>query len=87
VVQPDGSLAGVFTDGDLRRTLDKPVNVHGMSMAEVMTANCKTASPGQMAAECVRILEQYKITALLVVDGQNLVGALNVHDLLRAGVM
>jgi arabinose-5-phosphate isomerase len=88
VVNPDGSLAGVFTDGDLRRTLDNPVDVHQTTMAEVMTANCKTARPEQMAAECVRILEQYKITALLIVDDENnLVGALNVHDFFRAGVM
>jgi arabinose-5-phosphate isomerase len=57
-------------------------------MADVMTRKCKTARPEQLAAESVRILETQKITALLVVNEQNaLVGALNVHDLLRAGVM
>jgi len=88
IVTPDGKLAGVFTDGDLRRTLDQPINIHDTTMADVMTRQCKTARPEQLAAESVRILETQKITALLVVDDQNaLVGALNVHDLLRAGVM
>jgi arabinose-5-phosphate isomerase len=88
VVMPDGKLAGVFTDGDLRRTLDPPIDIHTTTMADVMTKQCKTVRPEQLAAEAVRILETHKITALLVVDEQNrLVGALNVHDLLRAGVM
>ena len=88
IVTKDGKLAGVFTDGDLRRTLDPPIDIHDTTMADVMTQHCKTAQPEQLAAECVRILETHKITALLVVDDQNtLVGALNVHDLLRAGVM
>lgn len=88
IVMPDGRLAGVFTDGDLRRTLDKPIDIHAITMADVMTRHCKTAGPEQLAAESVRILETQKITALLVVDDEDrLVGALNVHDLLRAGVM
>ncbi|MAF84011.1 MAG: D-arabinose 5-phosphate isomerase [Chromatiales bacterium] len=88
IVTADDQLAGIFTDGDLRRTLDQPINIHDITMADVMTQNCKTARPEQLAAESVRILETQKITALLVVDDQNkLVGALNIHDLLRAGVM
>jgi arabinose-5-phosphate isomerase len=88
IVTPDGGLAGVFTDGDLRRTLDPPIDIHNTTMADVMTKHCKTARPEQLAAESVRILETNKITSLLVVDDRNkLVGALNVHDLLRAGVM
>ncbi len=88
IVTPDGRLAGVFTDGDLRRTLDRPINIHNTTMADIMTQHCKTARPEQLAAESVRLLETQKITALLVVDDQNmLIGALNVHDLLRAGVM
>ncbi len=88
IVTPDGKLAGVFTDGDLRRTLDQPIDIHNMTMADVMTRGCKTARPEQLAAESVRMLETQKITALLVVDDKDmLVGALNVHDLFRAGVM
>jgi arabinose-5-phosphate isomerase len=88
VVADDGRLQGVFTDGDLRRALDDNLDVHNTMMRNIMTMNCKTVRPDQLAAEAVRIMEQTKITALLVVDDdRRLVGALNVHDFFRAGVM
>lgn len=88
VTGADGRLEGVFTDGDLRRTLDRPVDIHKTTMADVMTRECKTVHRDQLAAESVHIMETQKITALLVVDDDGaLVGALNVHDLFRAGVM
>jgi len=86
----DGSrrVLGVFTDGDLRRALDKQLDVHATRMLDVMTANPKMARPRMLAAEAVHLMEAHRITALPVVDEQGtLVGALNVHDLLRAGVM
>jgi arabinose-5-phosphate isomerase len=86
----DGSrrVLGVFTDGDLRRALDKQLDVHATRMHDVMTANPKMARPRMLAAEAVHLMEAHRITALPVVDEQGtLVGALNVHDLLRAGVM
>ena len=88
VVTPSGHLQGIFTDGDLRRALGRNLNVHETLMQDVMTTNCKTVRPDQLAAEVVRIMEQQKITALLVTDEDELlVGALNVHDFFRAGVM
>lgn len=88
VVDANGQVAGVFTDGDLRRALDRNVDLHSTPMREVMTENCRTAAPQELAAEALLRLEQNKITALLVVDDeQKLVGALHVHDLLRAGVV
>jgi arabinose-5-phosphate isomerase len=88
VVDSGGQLCGVFTDGDLRRVLDRSVDVHNTLMRDIMTRDCKTIGPGFLAAEAVRLLEQHKITGLLVVDDeQSLVGALNVPDLFRAGVM
>jgi arabinose-5-phosphate isomerase len=88
IVDGDNKVLGIFTDGDLRRALDGQIDVHGTLMREVMTRGCKTIGPGELAAEAVRLMEQYRITGLLVVDGSGqLVGALNVHDLLRAGVM
>jgi arabinose-5-phosphate isomerase len=88
VTDDDGHVLGVFTDGDLRRALDGEIDVHRTDMRAVMHSGCITVSPDDMAAEAVRVLEENKITALLVVDGDNrLVGALNVHDLFRAGVM
>ena len=81
-------LLGIFTDGDLRRALDDQVDVRNTRMDEVMHRGCVTVGPDDMAAEAVRILEERKITGLLVVDEeQRLIGALNVHDLFRAGVM
>ncbi|MGI9308594.1 MAG: KpsF/GutQ family sugar-phosphate isomerase [Gammaproteobacteria bacterium] len=88
IADENNQLQGVFTDGDLRRTLDGAVDVHNTLINEVMTRDCKTTEPDILAAEAVRLLEQYKINALIVVNRQNeVVGALNVHDLLRAGVM
>lgn len=88
IVDASGNLEGVYTDGDLRRTLDNPVDVHATTMREVMTKNPKTVNPKLLAAEAVRLLEQHQITSLIVVDDDSsVVGALNVHDLFRAGVM
>jgi arabinose-5-phosphate isomerase len=88
VVDGEGRLLGVFTDGDLRRAVDRAVDIHTTRMREVMTSGSKTIAPGALAAEAVRLMEQYKITALLVLDERRVVvGALNVHNLFRAGVM
>ncbi|NOX91336.1 MAG: KpsF/GutQ family sugar-phosphate isomerase [Gammaproteobacteria bacterium] len=89
VVDAAGKLAGIFTDGDLRRVLDHgEVNVHQTGIAGVMTRDCKTAQPRQLAVETLSLMEQYKINSLMVVDEQQQpVGALNMHDLLRAGVV
>ncbi len=88
VVDSDDSILGVFTDGDLRRTLDKRVDVHSTSMREVMTTNCKTIGPRALAAEAIHLMEVHRITALPVADqDRRLIGALNIHDLFRAGVV
>jgi arabinose-5-phosphate isomerase len=88
VLAADGRLMGIFTDGDLRRTLDKPIDIHAVRVSEVMTANCKTAPPEMLAAEALQMMDEMKINGLLVVDrSDKLVGAFNMHDLLRAGVM
>ena len=89
VVDKDGKLKGIFTDGDLRRVLDHgEVNVHQVSIAQVMTPDCKTTNPRRLAVEVLSLMEQFKINSLMVVDEQQRpVGALNMHDLLRAGVV
>ena len=88
IVDPGGRVLGVFTDGDLRRALDGQLDVHATRMNEVMTRGGKVAKPRMLAAEAVHLMETFRITALPVVDDEGrLVGALNVHDLLRAGVM
>jgi len=88
VVDADGKLAGVFTDGDLRRTIDHKIDLHTALVKDVMTADCKTIHPGMLAAEALQIMDATKINALPVVNADNeLIGALNMHDLLRAGVV
>jgi arabinose-5-phosphate isomerase len=88
VVDLHEHILGIFTDGDLRRTLDKQVDVHKTSMREVMTTDCKTIGPRALAAEAIHIMEVHRITALPVADSeQRLIGALNIHDLFRAGVV
>jgi arabinose-5-phosphate isomerase len=88
IVDERRHVIGVFTDGDLRRALDRQLDVHATTMNEVMTADPKVARPRMLAAEAVHLMEAHRITALPVVDDDGrLIGALNVHDLLRAGVM
>jgi arabinose-5-phosphate isomerase len=88
VVDNDDRILGVFTDGDLRRTLDSAIDVRTAIMRTVMTAHPKRIGPRELAAEAVRLMELYKITALPVADDTGkLIGALNIHDLFRAGVV
>src|SRR5688500_5131002 len=88
VADADGKVVGIFTDGDLRRALDRDVDIHASTMADVMTRGPRAIGAGELAAEAVLMMEKHAINGLLVLDGSGrLVGALNVHDLLRAGVM
>jgi len=89
IVDAERRLLGVFTDGDLRRALDnKNVDLRTTPVTALMTARPKTISGDKLAIEAARLMEAHKIHALLVVDGDNhVVGALNIHDLLRARVV
>ena len=88
VVDGNDHVLGVFTDGDLRRTLESGVDMNRARIEEVMTRDCATVSPDLLAAEAAHLMQRRAISALPVVDGaMRLVGALNVHDLLRAGVL
>jgi len=87
VLSPDNTLLGIFTDGDLRRALDHGVDIRQIRIGDIMTRNSKTARADMLAAEAMRILDQHKISSLVVVDDQqHPVGALHLHDLLRAGL-
>jgi arabinose-5-phosphate isomerase len=87
IVDDSLRLLGVFTDGDLRRALDRRADLQSTRMGELMTAGPKSVNPTMLAAEAVHLMETHRITSLVVVDAeQKIVGALNVHDLLRAGV-
>lgn len=88
IVDNENRVTGIYTDGDLRRTLEEAVDFRKTPVASVMTANPRTISPNRLAAEAVQVMEQFRITQLLVVDeAGRLVGALNMHDLLRAKVI
>ena len=85
---PERRILGIFTDGDLRRALDDGADVHSTRIEEVMHTNCRTTSADILAAEAVNVLEENKITSLLVADDDNkLIGALNIHDLFQEGLL
>jgi len=88
VVDAKRHVVGIFTDGDLRRALDRDIDIHKSRMADVMTKGCRSIGPDELAAEAVLLMEKHAVNGLLVLDESSvLVGALNIHDLLRAGVM
>ncbi|MBK9186781.1 MAG: KpsF/GutQ family sugar-phosphate isomerase [Moraxellaceae bacterium] len=88
VVNAQGQLTGIYTDGDLRRTLDLELNIRTTPIVQVMTKNPKTILPQLLAAEAVALMEEKKINGVIVVDEHlHPVGALNMHDLLKAGVV
>ncbi|WP_286237300.1 KpsF/GutQ family sugar-phosphate isomerase [Neptuniibacter halophilus] len=88
IVDNRGCLLGIFTDGDLRRSLDQNLDLQNTVIDSVMTPNGTTVTGDMLAAECLQIMESRKINALIVTDADNRpVGALNMHDLLKAGVI
>ena len=88
IVDEQGNLCGIFTDGDLRRCLDQGHDVHNTLLRDVMTKNCITVTQKMLAAEALQLMETHKITALLVIDQyQKPIGVVHMHDLLRAGVV
>jgi len=87
VLNKEGHLEGIFTDGDLRRTLDKGLDLQNTSVIDAMTTNFSSIHPEKLAAEALQVMEEKKINALVVVEQDQLVGVLNMHDLLRAGVI
>jgi arabinose-5-phosphate isomerase len=88
IVDAENRVSGIFTDGDLRRMLGKNLDLHKTAITDVMTPNCAVITADILAAEAMQIMEQKKINALIVVDEQHrAIGALNMHDLIRAGVV
>lgn len=88
IVDASGKVIGIFTDGDLRRTFDQHVDLQGSTIDDVMTQDATMVTADRLAAECLQIMEAKKINALIVTDENNTpVGALNMHDLLKAGVI
>lgn len=88
VVNEQGELAGIYTDGDIRRTLlDNSCDIQTILVKDVMTTACRTIKPGLLAAEALALMQKFKITSLVVMeDDQKPLGVLHLHDLLREGV-
>jgi arabinose-5-phosphate isomerase len=88
VVNANNSLIGLFTDGDLRRILDEEINIHQDSITSVMTRNPLVAKQDMLAAEALKIMEDKKINGLIIINDNNQpIGAMNMHDLLKSGVL
>ncbi len=88
VTNHDGGLVGILTDGDLRRILDKEIDIHTAIVSDVMTKNPKVTYPDKLAAETVQQMQASKINGLFVIETNGkVIGALNMHDLLRAGIV
>ena len=88
VLDAQRRVAGIFTDGDLRRALDRGVDVRQLRVDDAMSRSPRTIAPDKLAVEAVRLMEAHRINQILVVDAdQALVGALNMHDLFKAGVL
>lgn len=87
IVNDNNQLEGIFTDGDLRRILENKVDIHQTKISDVMTTHCTTVAPNMLAAQALNIMENKRINGLLVVDESNQpIGALNMQDLLKAGI-
>ena len=88
ITDADNKVLGVYTDGDLRRSLDKNIDVHNTVISEVMTKDCRTTTADELAASVVKIMDDHGINGFLVTDENNkLIGAFNMHDILRAGIV
>ena len=88
ITDENNKVHGIFTDGDLRRSLDSKIDIHGTPMSEVMSRNYKTIEKDMLAIDSMKLMKQHKITHLLITDENKiLLGAINIHDLLQAGIV
>ena len=87
IINEKEELVGIFTDGDLRRTLESKIDIQNTLMEEVMKKDPYVIKKETLAYNAVLMIQERKITSLVIIDGKKVVGALNIHDLFRAGVM
>ena len=85
LIAEDGKLVGIFTDGDLRRTLESKMNFQKLTIEDVMTKDCKSIEPQEPALKAIKMMEKYSLNSMPVVDSNhNIVGAINMHTLIQA---
>jgi arabinose-5-phosphate isomerase len=85
LVAEDGKLEGIFTDGDLRRTLESKMDFQKLTIQKVMTKDCKSIEPQESALKAIQMMEKYSLNSMPVVDSNhNIVGAINMHTLIQA---
>ncbi|MEH6568149.1 MAG: KpsF/GutQ family sugar-phosphate isomerase [Halioglobus sp.] len=87
VVDGHDQLLGVFTDGDLRRALDSRLDINATQISKIMSRGARTVTPGMLAAEALRIMDENKISSLVVLEGQEIAGVLHLLNLLKAGIV
>ena len=88
ITDAQNKVLGIYTDGDLRRSLDKNIDIRNTVISDVMIRNCRTTTADELAATLVKIMDDHSINGFLVTDKNNkLIGALNMHDILRAGIV
>ena len=88
IIDEANTLVGIFTDGDLRRVIDAEVNLRTTSIADVMSKGCVTITDNVLAAEALKVMEEKNINGLIVINSkQQPVGALNMLDMVKAGVI
>ena len=87
VLDDAGALAGVFTDGDLRRAMDARLDINNTSISQLMTLGAQTVAPGMLAAEALHIMDEHKISSLVVLDNGKIVGVVHLLNLLRSGIV
>ena len=88
ITDAQNTVLGIYTDGDLRRSLDKNIDIHNTAISDVMTRNCRTTTANELAATIVKIMDDHSINGFLVTDENNkIIGAFNMHDILRAGIV
>lgn len=87
ICDDDMNIAGIFTDGDLRRVFDMGVDLHNLNIKDVMTSGGIRVRPGSLAVDALNLMQSRHITSVLVADGDQLRGVVHMHDLLRAGVV
>ncbi|SFV77416.1 Arabinose 5-phosphate isomerase [hydrothermal vent metagenome] len=88
LITDNGTLLGIFTDGDLRRVLENHNDIQGLSISDVMTPDCKSISADKPAVVAVQMMDEFNLNSLPVVDNNNqVVGAINTHTLMQAKII